>query len=135
MTDLNSVFLIGRVVRDITTNDFVVIGSTPKLSLSIAVNRSKKQNDQWVDEASFFDVTVWGKQAETIKNYISKGKQIAVQGYLKQDRWEKDGQKFSKVAIVADNIQLLSGNNSAQPQQKTQQTPPPVSVSFDDMTF
>lgn len=135
MTDLNSVFLIGRVVRDITANDFAVIGSTSKLSLSIAVNRSKKQNDQWVDEASFFDVTVWGKQAETIKNYISKGKQIAVQGYLKQDRWEKDGQKFSKVAIVADNIQLLSGNNPTPPQQKAQQTPPLVSVSFDDMTF
>lgn len=62
-----------------------------------------------MDEVNYFDLTIWGKTAENLKPYLTKGKQVAVEGHLKQDRWEKDGQKFSKVSIVADNIQLLGG--------------------------
>jgi len=62
---------------------------------------------------SFFDVTIWGKTAENLKPYLVKGKQIAVDGYLKQDRWQKDGQNFSKVNIVANSVQLLGGGTSA----------------------
>ena len=121
MTDLNHVIEIGRLVRDISRSDFgYTTGGTARLNLSIAVNRSEKRNGQWTDKASFFDVTVWGKTAENIKSYLYKGKQIAVDGYLDQQRWEKDGKKFSKVVIVADNVQLLGGNENAQqsaPQQ------------------
>ena len=62
---------------------------------------------------SFFDVTIWGKTAENLKPYLVKGKQIAVDGYLKQDRWQKDGQNFSKVNIVANSVQLLGGGTAA----------------------
>ena len=79
--------------------------------MSIAVNRSKKQGDQWVDEVSYFDITIWGKTAENLKPYLLKGKQIAVDGHLKQDRWEKDGQKQSRITVVADSVQLLGGKN------------------------
>ncbi len=71
----------------------------------------------------FFDVTVWGKQAENIKQYLHKGKQIAIDGYLDQQRWEKDGQKFSKVVIVANNVQLLGGNENNQQQVSAPQEP------------
>ena len=114
MTDLNHVIEIGRLTRDISERDFAyTTGGTARLNLSIAVNRSEKRNGAWQDKVSYFDVTVWGKTAENIKPYLHKGKQIAVDGYLDQQRWEKDGQKFSKVVIIADNVQLLGGNESA----------------------
>ena len=114
MTDLNSVIEIGRLTRDISERDFAyTTGGTARLNLSIAVNRSEKRNGAWKDKVSYFDVTVWGKTAENIKPYLHKGKQIAVDGYLDQQRWEKDGVKYSKVVIIADNVQLLGGNESA----------------------
>lgn len=109
MTDLNHVGIIGRLTRDA---ELVNVGQTVKADLSIAVNRSRKQADgSWIEETSFFDFTLWGKTAEGLKPYLTKGKQIAVEGHLKQDRWEKDGQKFSKVSIVAENVQLLGGRS------------------------
>ena len=114
MTDLNSVIEIGRLTRDISERDFAyTTGGTARLNLSIAVNRSEKRNGAWQDKVSYFDVTVWGKTAENIKPYLHKGKQIAVDGYLDQQRWEKDGVKYSKVVIIADSVQLLGGNKNA----------------------
>ena len=114
MTDLNHVIEIGRLTRDISERDFgYTTGGTARLNLSIAVNRSEKRNGAWQDKVSYLDVTVWGKTAENIKAYLHKGKQIAIDGYLDQQRWEKDGVKYSKVVIIADNVQLLGGNESA----------------------
>jgi single-strand DNA-binding protein len=120
MTDLNHVLEIGRVTHDIGERDFVyTTGGTARLNLSIAVNRSVKRNGEWGDSVSYFDVTVWGKTAENIKQYVRKGKQLAIDGYLDQQRWEKGGQKYSKVVIIANSVQLLGGNDNAQsaPQQ------------------
>lgn len=108
MTDLNHVVVIGRLTRDA---ELVNVGQTVKADVSIATNRSKKQGDQWVVETSFFDFTLWGKTAENLRQYLTKGKQVAVEGHLRQERWEKDGQKFSKVSIIADNVQLLGGKS------------------------
>ena len=105
MTDMNCVHIIGRLVRN---GEFFYLNTgTALLKITIASNRSRKDGEKWVDDVSYFDVTVWGKQAENIKQYCEKGKQIAVEGYLKQDRWEKDGQKHSKISIVASQVQLL----------------------------
>jgi single-strand DNA-binding protein len=115
MTDFNHVFEIGRLTRDIGERDFAYTASgVARLNISIAVNRSEKRNGQWTDKANFFDVTIWGKTAENTKPYLHKGKQIAVDGYLDQQRWEKDGQKYSKVVIIADSVQLLGGNENGQ---------------------
>ncbi len=57
--------------------------------------------------------TIWGKTAENLKPYLTKGKQICVEGHLKQDRWEKDGKTQSRVSIVADNVQLLGGRGDS----------------------
>lgn len=109
--DINSVNLVGRLVRD---GDLSYLPSgTAVGKLSVAVNRSRKQNDQWIDEVSYFDISLFGKSAENLKPYLTKGKQIAVQGSLKQERWEKDGQKHSRISIIADAVQLLGGNNSS----------------------
>lgn len=109
-TDINNIVIIGNLTRDLGSNDFgYTPGGTARVNVSIAVNRSRKQGDQWVDEVSYFDVTIWGKTAENLKPYLTKGQKIAVQGFLKQDRWEKDGQKHSKVSIVAETVQLVGG--------------------------
>ena len=113
-TDLNHVVLVGRLTRDLGSDErsFGYVGNgQARASVSIAVNRSRKNGEQWIEEANYFDVTIWGKTAENLKPYLTKGKQIAVDGYLKQDRWEEDGQKFSKVGIVADSVMLLGGRS------------------------
>ena len=118
MADLNKVILIGRTTHEIDERSFgYTTGGTARLNISIAVNRREKRNGEWADRVSYFDVTIWGKTAENIKSYLHKGKQVAVEGYLDQQRWEKDGQKYSKVCIIADNVQLLGGKNEGAPQQ------------------
>ena len=124
MTDLNHVIEIGRLTHDISEYELgYTTGGTARLNLSIAVNRSEKRGGEWADKVSFFDVTVWGKTAENIKPYLHKGKQIAIDGYLDQQRWEKDGQKFSKVVIIADSVQLLGGNENGQQSAPQAQQP------------
>ena len=122
MTDINSIVIVGRITQDVGENDFGYISTgTAKLSLHIANNESRKKGETWTDEPSYFDITVWGKTAESLKTKIRKGLLVAVSGRLKQDRWEKDGQKKSKVYINADSVQILekiekpveqAGNNS-----------------------
>jgi single-strand DNA-binding protein len=107
MADLNHVALIGRLTRDAelkyTANGQAVC------KFSVAVNRRRKNGDQWEDEPNFFDVVLWGRQGETLNQYLIKGKQVGVDGELRQDRWTQDGQNRSKVEIVAANLQLLGG--------------------------
>jgi single-strand DNA-binding protein len=107
MTDLNRVVLVGRLTRDAEMK-FTPSGLAVS-KFSIAVNRNRKVGDQWEEEASFFDATLWGRSAESLSQYLVKGKQIALDGELRQDRWEQDGQKRSKVEIVVNNLQLLGG--------------------------
>lgn len=124
MTDINHVIVIGRLTRDIDQRDFAyTTGGTARLNLSIAVNRSEKRNGAWQDKVSYFDVTVWGKTAENIKAYLLKGKQVAIAGQLDQQRWEKDGIKYSKVVIIADSVQLLGGNENGQQSAPQAQQP------------
>ena len=114
MTDTNSIILIGRITKDCGADErsFSYVGNgTAKAVVSLAVNRSVKKGDKWEDEVSFIDVTIWGKTAENLKASLVKGKQICVRGYLKQDRWEKDGQKQSRLNVVAESVQLLCGGN------------------------
>ncbi len=113
MTDLNHVVLIGRLTRDLGSDErsFAYLpNGTARANVSIAVNRSRKGADgSWSDEVSYFDITIWGKTAENLKPYLLKGKQIAIEGSLRQDPWEKHGKTNSRVNIVANNVQLLGG--------------------------
>ena len=117
MTDLNHIVLIGRLTKDCGADErsFSYVGNgTAKAVVSLAVNRSVKKGEKWEDEVSFFDVTIWGKMAENLKPNLVKGKQICIEGYLKQDRWEKDGKKESRVSITAEKVQLLGGGKNQQ---------------------
>jgi single-strand DNA-binding protein len=110
MSDINSVVLCGRVVRDAEVK--YTNGGTAVAEISIAVNRYAGQGKP--DEVGFFEINIWGKQAEAIKQYLTKGRQVVIQGELRQERWEKDGQKQSKVRINANNVQLVGGKDEKQ---------------------
>ena len=112
MADLNHVVLIGRLTRDAELK--YTAGGQAVCKFSIAVNRRKKSGDQWEDEANFFDIVLWGKQGESLQTYLVKGKMIGVDGELRQDRWQQDGQNRSRVEIVAANIMLLGGASGGQ---------------------
>ena len=115
MTDLNHVVLIGRLTQDLGSDErsFGYVGNgQARANVSIAVNRSKKKGDEWVETVSYFNITIWGKTAENLKPYLTKGKQICVEGHLHQDRWEHEGKKESRVTIIADQVQLLGGNKN-----------------------
>jgi len=105
--DINSVVLVGRLTRDAELK--YTANGTAVCKFSIAVNRSRKSGDTWGEEAHFFDIVLWGRQGEAIHQYLGKGKQVAVQGELRQNRWEQNGQNRSKVEIHALNVQLLGG--------------------------
>ena len=150
MTDLNHVVLIGRLTQDLG-NDERSFGYLPngqaRANVSIAVNRSKKQGDEWINEVFYFEVAIFGKTAENLKPYLLKGKQIGVDGHLKQDRWkDQQGNNRSKISIVAENVQLLGGKNedttqnangnyqqqSFTPKANTQYQTPPAPPSDDE---
>ena len=111
MADINRVVIVGRLTRDAELK--YTSGGTAVSKLGIAVNKRKKVGEEWVEQASFFDVTLWGKMAEGLNTYLIKGKQIAVEGELEQERWESDGKTHSKVTITASNVQLLGGGSQA----------------------
>lgn len=108
--DLNSYSVIGRMTRDLDERAFAYTpNGKARLNISIAVNDGYGDNQY----TSYFDVVVWGKTAENIKPYLGKGKQICINGRLRQDRWESNGQKNSRVVIVAETVQLLGGRDNS----------------------
>lgn len=107
--DLNNYSVIGRMTRDLDERAFAYTSNgKARLNISIAVNDGYGDNQY----TSYFDVVVWGKTAENVKPYLGKGKQLCINGRLRQDRWEKDGQKNSRVVIVAETVQLLGGRDN-----------------------
>lgn len=97
------------------------------LKVGVAVNRRwKNKQDEWEEEVSFFDVNAWGELADNVASSLSKGSRVIVSGRLEQQSWEnKEGQKQSKVVLVADDIgvslrkaQVTGINKTGQQQQK-----------------
>lgn len=117
MTDLNTVALVGRLTKNCEmkyTNSGYAI-----CNFSLAVNkRVKDSQGNWNDKASFFECTYFGKAAEGVSQYLTKGQQVSVQGSLDQQTWESNGQKRSKVVINVNSLGLL-GNSKPNTQQNS----------------
>lgn len=109
--DINHVVLVGRLTRDAELR-YTNSGSAVA-NISLAINTRRRRDDQWVDEAHFFDAVVFGRTAEAVSPYLTKGKQIGLEGELRQNRWEQDGQRRSKVEIFIRNLQLLGSRGDA----------------------
>jgi single-strand DNA-binding protein len=107
MASFNRVVLVGNLTRDPELR--YIPSGTAVSEIGLAVNDRVKKGDQWVDETTFVDVTLWGRTAEVANEYLSKGSNILIEGRLKLDTWEKDGQKRSKLRVVAEKMQMLGG--------------------------
>ena len=105
--DINRVTIVGRLTRDPELRHLP--SGNPVLQLGVAVNgRQKDETGNWVDKPNFFDVKVFGNQAEMLAQHLSKGRRIGVDGRLDWSSWEaQDGSKRSKVEIVAQSVQFL----------------------------
>lgn len=112
MANINTVTIVGNLTKDMELK--YTAGGMAIGTFTIAVNRDIKRDGEWVKEAAFFEVSAFGKQPENLKPYMTKGKQVGIEGFLKQDRWvdQQTQQNRSKVTIVANNIQLLGGKDS-----------------------
>ena len=107
MASFNRVVLLGNLTRD---PELRYIGSGMAVSdIGLAVNDRVKRNDQWVEETTFVDVTLWGRTAEVANEYLNKGSSVLIEGRLKMDSWEKDGQKRTKLKVVAERMQMVGG--------------------------
>ena len=111
MASFNRVILVGNLTRD---PELRYLPSGMAVSdIGLAVNDRFKRNDQWVEEPVFVDVTLWGRTAEVANEYLSKGSPVLIEGRLKLDRWEKEGQKHSKLKVTAEKMQLLGTRDGA----------------------
>lgn len=107
MASYNQVTLLGNVTRDIELR--YTQGGTAVTEMGLAVNDRIKVNGEWTDQATFVDVTLWGRTAEIASEYLSKGAPVLIAGRLKLDSWEdkNGGGKRSKLGVVADKLQLI----------------------------
>ena len=115
MADLNSVALTGRLVRD---PEVKVLGEGKQVAnFSLAVNGWDKNK-----EADFIPITAWDATAKVVENFCQQGSQVAIKGRFQLQRWEKDGQKRSKIQVICESLTLLSS-------KKKENAEPAASVS------
>lgn len=108
---INTCAITGNLTRD---PELRSTGSgTSILRIGVAVNERVKEGDTWTDRANFFDVTVFGKRAESLSSLLHKGDKVAVSGRLRWRQWETpQGDKRSAVEVVADEIDLMKRSGS-----------------------
>ena len=106
MASFNRVILMGNLTRDPELR--YIASGTAVTDIGLAVNeRRKGPNGDWIDETTFVDITLWSRNAEIASEYLSKGSPVLIEGRLKLDTWESEGQKRSKLKVVGDKLQLI----------------------------
>ncbi|MBT4797906.1 single-stranded DNA-binding protein [Akkermansiaceae bacterium] len=130
MANVNKVMLLGNITRDLE------VRYTPKgtavCDLGMAVNRIRTgDNGERIEEVTYVDVTLWGRQAELAGQYLSKGRSVFIEGRLQLDQWDdkQTGQKRSRLRVVGENMQFIggqggSGGNQGGSSAPRQQAPP-----------
>lgn len=129
MSDTNKVVLIGRLTKDPELKH--TQQGTAVCRFSIANGKTYTISGEKKEETHYFDCIAWGKAAEIINEYCTKGKQLAIEGRLTQSRWESNGEKRSKVEITIEAFQFLGAGKSAESKPESQPEPGDV-PSFDD---
>lgn len=110
MQDLNKVMLIGRLTKDgeLRTMD----SGSSRLDFSVVFNTTKKDGNGYKDEGNFANLSYWGNVAKAITPMMKKGQQVAIEGHLKQEKWEKDGQKHYELRLIPETVQILGGRKA-----------------------
>ena len=114
MANINRVVLVGNLTRDPELRH--TPGGTSVCSLRLAVNtRRRDESGQWTDKPNYFDITVWGGQAESCAQFLSKGRPVGIDGRLEWREWDaQDGSKRQAVEVIAENVQFLGGRDSGE---------------------
>lgn len=127
---INRVCISGNLTRDPEIRS--TAGGTSVMGFGVAVNERRKnaQTGEWEDYPNFVDCTLFGRRAEALERYLSKGSKVAIEGKLRWSQWESDGQRRSKLEVVVDEIEFMSSREdggggrsygSARPPQKPAQ--------------
>lgn len=134
---INHVSITGNLTRDPELRS--TAGSTAVLSFGIAVNdrRQNQQTGKWEDVPNFFECVTFGNRAMALGDILTKGMKVAIAGKLHYSSWEKDGQKHSKVDIIANDVELMQNRKPQheQPQQDYQSGYQPQPSIYDDLPF
>jgi single-strand DNA-binding protein len=110
MASFNRVILLGNLTR--TPELRHIPNGTAVTDIGLAVNdRRKSTTGEWVDEVTFVDITLWGRTAEIAAEYLTKGSPVLVEGRLKLDTWETEGQKRSKLKVIGEKMSMLGSGN------------------------
>lgn len=112
---INTVAISGNLGRDPELR--ATQGGTQVLRFAVCVNERRKVGDEWKDVPNWVDVTVFGKRAEALSRYLGKGTHVTVQGSLRQSKWEKDGQKHSRLEVIASNVDFSSAKRNDAPEE------------------
>jgi single-strand DNA-binding protein len=133
--NINRVVLVGNLTRDPEVRQTPT--GTPVCSLRIAVNsRRRDESGQWTDKPNYFSISVFGNQAESCGQYLSKGRPVAIDGRLDWREWQtQDGQKREAVEIVAESVQFLGSRGDAEQQGGGNQFVPAGASSGGDADF
>ena len=115
MASYNRVILLGNLTRNIELKYTQSGLAVTEVGIAVS-DRRKNQAGEWIEETTFVDVTLWGRTAEVASEYLGKGSPIFIEGRLKLDTWETDGQKRSKLRVVGERMQML-GSRSGSAQQ------------------
>jgi single-strand DNA-binding protein len=124
MASFNRVILLGNLTRDPELR-YIPSGAAV-CDLGLAVNDRRKGKDgEWIEDVTFVDVTLWQRAAEVASEYLSKGSPVLIEGRLKLDTWQgQDGQKRSKLRVIAEKMQMLGNKGGAGGGGNGQQRPP-----------
>ena len=143
MSNINVVVVAGRATKDPEVR--ATASGTTVMTFGLASNEGRKNQHtgQWEDYTNFIDCTMYGKRADSLANIIKKGMKLTVHGRLHYSQWEKDGQKRSKLEVIANEIELPPSKAASQeeptaqstPQYPVQQTDPYSSVYDDEIPF
>jgi single-strand DNA-binding protein len=108
MAELNKVMLIGRLTKDPELR--YTPGGAAVAQLRMAVNHTYRTKEEKKEEVLYIDVSIFGRGAETAKQYLAKGRELFIEGRLQQNDWEdKNGQKRTTYRVIADRFQFLGG--------------------------
>jgi len=132
MPSFNRVIMMGNLTRDPELKQLPSGQSVCRLGLASNRQFKNRTTGTMTQEVCFVDVDVWGAQAESCNQYLQKGRAVLVEGRLKLDSWEQDGQRRSKHSITADRVTFLSSSNDdhsvsdmSSAQDELAQTPKP----------
>ena len=116
MANFNRTILVGRLTRNIE------LRATPSgahvCDITLAINNSVKQGSTWVEEPAFIDVTIWNRMAEVANEHLSKGSEVLIEGWLKQDSWtdQDTGSRRTRLKVVCTRMQMLGTRRQATPE-------------------